>query len=83
MLSHFVRLASDRLEEVNEGKAGATLRSVEVRWARTVSDDEEEINIKFLKYSPDKQKPPINIFMSGVGENMPIKDYETFKTEKN
>ena len=47
-----------------------------------VSDDDDEFSFKFLKYSPDKQKPPINIFMNGVGENMPIKDYETFKTEE-
>ena len=47
------------------------------------NDEEDEFSFKFTKYSPDKQKAPISIFMSGVGENMPIKDYETFKNEKN
>ena len=75
----------DKLAEVDSVRAEAGMLSIPYNDydRKFVSDDEEEIDIKFLKYSPDKQKPPINIFMSGVGENMPIKDYETFKTEKN
>ncbi len=47
-------------------------------------DGENELSFKFLRYSPDtKQDPPRNIFENGVDENLPIKDYETFKNEQN
>ena len=47
-------------------------------------DGENELSFKFLRYSPDtKQDPPSNIFDMGVDENLPIKDYETFKNEQN
>ena len=46
-------------------------------------DGENELSFKFLRYSPDtKQDPPSNIFDMGVDENLPIKDYETFKTSR-
>ena len=47
------------------------------------NDEEEEFDFKFTKYSPDKKDPPRTILMNGVDEYMPIKDYETFKNEKN
>ena len=47
-------------------------------------DGENELSFKFLRYSPDtKQDPPRNIFENGVDENLPIKDYETFRNEQN
>ena len=76
----------DKLAEVNSTSAEVGMLSIP--WndydRKFVSDDEEEeFDFKFTKYSPDKQAAPISIFMSGVEEYMEIKDYETFKNEKN
>ena len=76
----------DKLAEVDSVRAEAGMLSIphnDYNRQFVSDDDDDEFSFKFLKYSPDKQKAPISIFMSGVGENMPIKDYETFKTEKN
>ncbi|MED5260008.1 MAG: hypothetical protein VYC72_09235, partial [Verrucomicrobiota bacterium] len=45
-------------------------------------DEDNDFDIKFIKYTPDKKSPPISIIMGGVEDNMPIEDYEEFKSEK-
>ena len=76
----------DKLAEVNSTSAEVGMLSIP--WndydRKFVSDDEEEeFDFKFTKYSPDKKDLPRSILMNGVDEYMPIKDYETFKTDKN
>ena len=76
----------DKLAEVNSTSAEVGMLSIPYNDydRKFVSDDEEEeFDFKFTKYSPDKKDPPRTILMNGVDEYMPIKDYETFKTEKN
>ena len=76
----------DKLAEVDSVRAEAGMLSIPYNDydRKFVSDDEEEeFDFKFTKYSPDKKDPPRTILMNGVDEYMPIKDYETFKNEKN
>ena len=75
----------DKLAEVNSTSAEVGMLSIPYNDydRKFVSDDEEEFDFKFTKYSPDKKDPPRTILMNGVDEYMPIKDYETFKNEKN
>ena len=76
----------DKLAEVNSTNAEVGMLSIPYNDydRKFISDDEEEeFDFKFTKYSPDKKDLPRSILMNGVDEYMPIKDYETFKTDKN
>ena len=76
----------DKIAEVDSARAQVGTLSIPYNDydRQFVSNDEEdEFSFKFTKYSPDKQNKPISIFMGMVDENMPIKDYETFKNDKN
>ena len=46
------------------------------------NDEEDEFSMRFLNYSPDKSGQPRAALMGLIDESMPIKDYETFKSEK-
>ena len=76
----------DKLAEVDSVRAEVGPLSIPYNDydRKFVSDDEEEeFVVKFTKYSPDKKDLPRSILMDGVDEYMPIKDYETFKTDEN
>lgn len=78
---------TDKLAEANSPNAAVGLLDIpnnDYNRAFKFEDGENEMSFKFLRYSPDtKQDPPSNIFDMGVDENLPIKDYETFKNEQN
>ena len=78
---------TDKLAEANSPNAAVSLLDIpnnDYNRAFKFEDGENEMSFKFLRYSPDtKQDPPSNIFDMGVDENLPIKDYETFKNEQN
>lgn len=78
---------TDKLAETNSPNAAVSLLDIpnnDYNRAFKFEDGENEMSFKFLRYSPDtKQDPPSNIFDMGVDENLPIKDYETFKNEQN
>lgn len=78
---------TDKLAETNSPNAAVGLLDIpnnDYNRAFKFEDGENEMSFKFLRYSPDtKQDPPSNIFDMGVDENLPIKDYETFKNEQN
>ena len=78
---------TDKLAEANSPNAAVGLLDIpnnDYNRAFKFEDGENEMSFKFLRYSPDtKQDPPSNIFDLGVDENLPIKDYETFKNEQN
>ena len=46
------------------------------------NDEEDEFSMKFLTYSPDKSGKPRAALMNNIDENMPIEDYEEFKSKK-
>ena len=46
------------------------------------NDEEDEFSMRFLNYTPDKSGKPRAALMGLIDESMPIKDYETFKSEK-
>lgn len=46
------------------------------------NDEEDEFSMKFLTYSPDKSGKPRAALMNSIDENMPIEDYEEFKSKK-
>jgi len=76
----------DKIAEVDSARAEVNMLDIPYNDydRQFVSNDEEdEFSFKFTKYSPDKQNKPNSIFMDMVDENMPIKDYETFKNDKN
>lgn len=78
---------TDKIAEVASPNAEVGLLDIpnnDYNRAFKFEDGENELSFKFLRYSPDtKQDPPRNIFENGVDENLPIKDYETFKNEQN
>ena len=76
----------DKIAEVDSARAEVNMLDIPYNdYDRKFvsNDEEEEFDFKFTKYSPDKKDPPCTILMNGVDEYMPIKDYETFKNEKN
>ena len=76
----------DKIAEVDSARAEVNMLDIPYNdYDRKFvsNDEEEEFDFKFTKYSPDKKDPPRTILMNGVEEYMPIKDYETFKNEKN
>ena len=75
----------DKLAEVDSVRAEVGILSIPYNDydRKFVSNDEEdEFSIKFLTYSPDKSGKPRAALMGLIDESMPIKDYETFKSEK-
>tara|TARA_B100000614_G_scaffold262631_1_gene297252 strand:+ start:6579 stop:7280 length:702 start_codon:yes stop_codon:yes gene_type:complete len=75
----------DKLAEVDSVRAEVGMLSIPYNDydRKFVSDDEEdEFSMKFLTYSPDKSGKPRAALMGLIDESMPIKDYETFKSEK-
>ena len=75
----------DKLAEVDSVKAEVGILSIPYNDydRKFVSNDEEdEFSMKFLTYSPDKSGKPRAALMGLIDESMPIKDYETFKSEK-
>ena len=75
----------DKLAEVDSVRAEVGILSIPYNDydRKFVSNDEEdEFSIKFLTYSPDKSDKPRAALMGLIDESMPIKDYETFKSEK-
>ena len=76
----------DKLAEVDSVRAEVGPLSIpyndyDRKFAGT-DDEDNDFDIKFIKYTPDKKSPPISIIMGGVEDNMPIEDYEEFKSEK-
>ena len=75
----------DKLAEVDSVRAEVGMLSIPYNDydRKFVSNDEEdEFSMKFLTYSPDKSGKPRAALMGLIDESMPIKDYETFKSEK-
>ena len=75
----------DKLAEVDSVRAEVGILSIPYNDydRKFVSNDEEdEFSMKFLTYSPDKSGKPRAALMGLIDESMPIKDYETFKSEK-
>ena len=75
----------DKLAEVDSVRAEVGMLSIPYNDydRKFVSNDEEdEFSMKFLTYSPDKSGKPRPALMGLIDESMPIKDYETFKSEK-
>ena len=75
----------DKLAEVDSVRAEVGILSIPYNDydRKFVSNDEEdEFSLKFLTYSPDKSGKPRAALMGLIDESMPIKDYETFKSEK-
>ena len=76
----------DKLAEVDSARAEVGMLDIPYNDynRQFVSNvEEDEFSFRFLKYSEDKQNQPSSIFMVRVDENMPIKDYETFKNDQN
>ena len=76
----------DKLAEVDSVRAEVGPLSIpyndyDRKFAGT-DDEDNDFDIKFIKYTPDKKSPPITIIMGGVEDNMPIEDYEEFKSKK-
>ena len=75
----------DKLAEVDSVRAEVGMLSIPYNDydRKFVSNDEEdEFSMRFLNYSPDKSGKPRAALMGLIDESMPIKDYETFKSEK-
>ena len=75
----------DKLAEVDSVRAEVGMLSIPYNDydRKFVSNDEEdEFSMKFLTYSPDKSGKPRAALMNNIDENMPIEDYEEFKSEK-
>ena len=75
----------DKLAEVDSVRAEVGMLSIPYNDydRKFVSDDEEdEFSMKFLTYSPDKSGKPRAALMNNIDENMPIEDYEEFKSKK-
>jgi len=75
----------DKLAEVDSVRAKVGILSIPYNDydRKFVSNDEEdEFSMRFLNYSPDKSGKPRAALMGLIDESMPIKDYETFKSEK-
>ena len=75
----------DKLAEVDSVRAEVGMLSIPYNDydRKFVSNDEEdEFSMRFLNYSPDKSGKPRPALMGLIDESMPIKDYETFKSEK-
>ena len=76
----------DKLAEVDSPRAEVGMLSIpyndyDRKFGGTDNED-NDFDIKFIKYSVDKQSPPRSIIMEGVEEYMAIKEYEEFKSEK-
>ena len=75
----------DKLAEVDSVRAEVGMLSIPYNDydRKFVSNDEEdEFSMKFLTYSPDKSGKPRAALMNNIDENMPIEDYEEFKSKK-
>ena len=75
----------DKLAEVDSVRAEVGILSIPYNDydRKFVSNDEEdEFSMRFLNYTPDKSGKPRPALMGLIDESMPIKDYETFKSEK-
>ena len=76
----------DKLAEVDSVRAEVGMLSIPYndydRKFGGTDDEDNDFDIKFIKYSVDKQSPPRSIIMEGVEEYMAIKEYEEFKSEK-
>ena len=76
----------DKLAEVDSVKAEVGMLSIPYndydRKFGGTDDKDNDFDIKFIKYSQDKQSPPRTIIMDGVDDHMAIKEYEEFKSEK-
>ena len=75
----------DKLAEVDSVRAEVGILSIPYNDydRKFVSNDEEdEFSMKFLTYSPDKSGKPRAALMNNIDENMPIEDYEEFKSKK-
>ena len=75
----------DKLAEVDSVRAEVGMLSIPYNDydRKFVSNDEEdEFSMRFLNYTPDKSGKPRAALMGLIDESMPIKDYETFKSEK-
>ena len=76
----------DKLAEVDSVRSEVGMLSIPYndydRKFGGTDDKDNDFDIKFIKYSVDKQSPPRTIIMEGVEEYMAIKEYEEFKSEK-
>lgn len=75
----------DKLAEVDSVRAEVGMLSIPYNDydRKFVYDGEEnEFSLRFLNYSPDKSGKPRAALMNNIDENMPIEDYEEFKSKK-